>query len=462
MSALTPYLVVVWVVVMVGVFPSFHPRRSVLLAVLGGALFLPELRDELALGPFHFSKGQAISYAALLGALLYDSERLLSGRPRWVDVPMVLWCLCPLPSVLTNDPPPDGSPPLRDALSQTWTQVVTFGIPYLLGRVYFSDPESLRELALGVVIAALVYSPLCVFESRMSPQLHRMVYGYMQHEFAQTIRLGGYRPMVFMQHGLALGLFISSAALVATWMWWAGGLSPRRPAGTEGGGQSGYIPLVLLLTNVLVKSTGAFALGCGGGAVLWLARATGSRWWLLLLTAVPVAYVAARATGEWSGNDVVTFIAENVGADRASSLKFRFDNEDLLAERATLRPAFGWGGWGRARVFDEETGRDQTTTDGYWIIVLGDRGGFGLAALGAALLLPVVRFAFLFPPARWDRRAAPAAALTVVLALWTIDSLLNAMLVPIYIVIAGAVTGLRPQHFHEQLEAGRTGEPHQP
>ena len=38
----------------------------------------------------------------------------------------------------------------------------------------------------------------------ISPQLHFMTYGFYQHEFTQVVRMGGYRPMVFLQHGIAV------------------------------------------------------------------------------------------------------------------------------------------------------------------------------------------------------------------------------------------------------------------
>ena len=71
-------------------------------------------------------------------------------------------------------------------------------------------------------------------------------------------------------------------------------------------------------------------------------------------------------------------------------MKFRFMNEDLLAAKAMQRPVFGWGGWGRSRVFSEETGEDLTVTDGLWIIILGSSGFFGLITLMSMLLLPAI------------------------------------------------------------------------
>ncbi|MBX9627201.1 MAG: hypothetical protein K2X82_25585 [Gemmataceae bacterium] len=429
---LAPYVIVAWVVGVLAAFPSLPPRRAVLVTVLSGVLFLPEaVRGSIELGPVKLHKHHAIPYAALLAALLYDSGRLFAVAPRWFDLPTVVWCLVPLPSVLTNDPPPDGSPPLRDALSQAWGQVVTYGFPYLLGRAYFADRAALRDLAVGLVVAGAVYAPLCLWEARMSPNLHATVYGYGQHDFVQTIRFDGYRPMVFMQHGLAVGLFMAVAALAAVWL--------RRPAGLPG-----YLPWVLVPTAVLVKSTGAVALGVAGGAVLWLSRSTGSRWWLLALAAVPPAYVGARVTGVWSGDGLVEVVTESVGVDRAQSLAFRLKNEDLLVDKALRRPYFGWGGWGRNKVFDDG-GRDQAITDGLWIIVFGDRGVVGLAALGAVLLAPAVRFAVRSDPRQWHTPAlAPAAVCAVVVLLWTVDCLPNAMLNPVYLLMAAGLTGFDP------------------
>src|SRR5262249_44817660 len=161
--------------------------------------------------------------------------------------------LCPIASALTNDPPPDGSWALRDGLSQALQQTVTWGIPYLLGRVYFTDYRALRELALGAVLAAVVYIPLCLFEVRMSRQLARVGYGYTQHVFAQTIRFDGFRPMVFFKHGLTLALWMVCALLVAGWLWWTGRPASERSAPSRIEAGMGWFALLLLPTVVLLK-----------------------------------------------------------------------------------------------------------------------------------------------------------------------------------------------------------------
>jgi hypothetical protein len=453
MANVAPYILIVWVLIVIGLFPAFPKHRAILVAFLLGLHLLPEVGSPggassgvlpLAIGPLRFSKDNAMSYAVFLAAFLFDSKRLLAGRPRWFDVPMVVWCLCPLASALTNAPPPDGSWAVRDGLSQALQQTAAWGIPYLLGRVYFTDSRALRDLALGSVLAAVAYIPLCLYEVRMSPQLHRLVYGYTQHTFAQTIRFDGYRPMVFFMHGLTLALWMVCALLIAGWLWWSGKSAPGRRTPSKIEARMGWFALLLLPTVVLLKSTGALVLGVVGWGILCAARCRPSRVWLLLLVAIPPLYVITRTSGAWKGESIVEMAKANLGNARAQSLEFRLENEERLIDKALRQPLFGWGGWGRARVYDDE-GKDRTTTDGLWIIALGDRGVVGLVALGGVLLLPVLRFAFLFPPRRWgEPLVAPLTACAVVAALFAIDCLLNAGFNHIYLLMAGGLVGLSP------------------
>jgi hypothetical protein len=115
------------------------------------------------------------------------------------DLPMAVWCVCPMFSSLANDLG------VYDGLSQSLEQTIVWGVPYWIGRAYFTDFKALRDLALGIVIGGLIYVPFCLVEMRFSPQWHTWSYGYFQHDFTQVFRFGGYRPVVFMEHGLAVG-----------------------------------------------------------------------------------------------------------------------------------------------------------------------------------------------------------------------------------------------------------------
>ena len=291
--------------------------------------------------------------------------------------------------------------------------------------------------------SALIYTPLCLYEVRMSPQLHLRVYGFMQHEFLQTIRFNGFRPMVFMQHGLALALFLTSATLAAGMLLCSGAARPLRA----------LIPvrfpylfasllLVLALTTVLTKSIGALVLGAVGIVVFVSALRLRTRWLLVCLVLVGPLYIAARTSGAWKGSDLVPLVRTTLGQDRADSFEIRQINEDLLMARAFEGPPLGWGGWGRNRLHDR-FGKDLTITDGLWIITLGERGFLGLLSLYLAMLLPVARFIWSQPVSTWARPGCAAAtACAVVVAMYMVDNLMNSEHNQVFILMAGALAGL--------------------
>jgi hypothetical protein len=461
MAPLTPFLCLLWVPVVIAFFPlSKQPHRAIIVWMLVGLLYLPEVGSAMGvaagvnpikLGPLHFNKDMAINYALLFAVIVHDLPRLLSGWPRWVDLPMIAWCLCPIASALTNEPPPDGSWPIRDGLSQSWHYIAWYGFAYLLGRMYLTTPGAFRDLIIGTAMAAIIYLPLCLIELRISPQLHRFVYGFAQHDFNQTLRFGGYRPMVFMKHGLTLATWIVTALIMIAFLTWTTSSSKLRGASRESARLTTYV-VVLLPMAILMKSTAAALLGVGGWGVLCLSRWLPSRIWLLLLMAVPPVYVSLRISGKFSGESLVQLAEKHVSHDRAQSLKFRLDNENLLAERALEKRVYGWGGWGRARIQDE-WGKDRSVTDGLWIITFGDRGFVGLVALLLALHLPVYRFLFLFPPRTWsDPRIAPMAVCSVVTVLWSIDCLLNAGFNHTFLLIVGGLASVSGQ-YARQIQA---------
>src|ERR1051326_6050543 len=87
-----------WVPFVLWLFSRLPPRRALLICVIGGALFLPEVQmakvspeapeaSEFLLVIIKLTKPNAISFGALLGAFCFDRRRLLSFRPRWFDLP---------------------------------------------------------------------------------------------------------------------------------------------------------------------------------------------------------------------------------------------------------------------------------------------------------------------------------------------------------------------------------------
>jgi len=73
-----------------------------------------------------------------------------------------------------------------------------------------------------MIIGALITFHSKLYEMKASPLLHKRLYGFVQHDLSQTKRWGGFRPMVFMQSGLALAMFMTTACAAGMWMWWNG------------------------------------------------------------------------------------------------------------------------------------------------------------------------------------------------------------------------------------------------
>ena len=120
--------------------------------------------------------------------------------------------------------------------------------------------------------------------------------------------------------------------------------------------------------------------------------------------------------------------------------EFRFDNEQQLLERASQRLLFGWGRWGRSRIYDEY-GKDISITDGRWAITIGQFGVFGFLAEFGLLALTVFRAASTLRFAETERDSVFLGALALIIAISMIDLLPNASLSPWTWLLAGALLG---------------------
>lgn len=417
-----------WIPVVLFLFSRYPARRAVIIAFVGAWCFLPNASFKFVSGIPEYTKMSATCLGVLLGMVIFDSERLSRLEFASADAPMLLWLASPFLSSLSN------GLGAYDGVSAVFRQFVTWGLPYFIGRLYLTDLAAMTDLAMGFFLGGLAYVPLCLLEIRISPQLHRMLYGFYAHpDFAQNIRMGGYRPMVFMEHGLMVGMWMAGATLVGCWCLASGQLKQLF------GGRALPMVGIVCVTTVLVKSMGALGLALLGLGMLYATKWAKSKVFVMVLVLLPLAYIATRSTGVFSGSSVVDAIAA-VQPDRAASLQFRLDNENILLEKARERILLGWGGWGRARVYND-LGEDISVTDGLWIIVFGNHGLFGLLALSGVMLLPPALLLRRYPPARWsDPDVAPSAALAVLLTLYMTDCLLNAMVNPMFVLVAGGMT----------------------
>lgn len=434
MSPLASLALFGWIPLVIYLFNRYPAQRAVVVSFVAGFLFLPQvIKYPIVSGIPPYEKMSAISYGVLLAIILFDSARLSSFKPGWIDVPMLIWCLCPIASQVTNGISP---------ISPTTQQIITWGVPYFIGRIYFNDLAGLRQLAIGIFAGGMVYVPLCLLETRIAPTLHLRLYGFHAREdFGQTMRYGGYRPTVFLEHGLAVGMWMMAATLLGICLWKTGVIKKfwNYPMN--------WLVPVLFVTFILVKSTGAYLYLVMGLGVLLASKLMRTALPMLLLAVAISAYLYLGATGTlYTIPQVRAFMAvsaSEAAGERSQSLGFRLNNEVILSQKAQQRMMFGWGDSGGSRIYDE-TGKDISVTDSIWIIVFGQQGAVGLASLTTAMLLPSVAFAFLRYPARsWsNRKVAPAAGLAVLVILFMLDSSLNAFLSPVYILANGGLAGL--------------------
>ncbi|UZJ41334.1 hypothetical protein OO006_13480 [Prosthecochloris sp. SCSIO W1101] len=430
-NIMVPVVMFGWIPFVMILFSRLEAKIAAAAAFVAGWMFLPVVAYNLPALP-DYTKTTATCVGILAGAWLFDKERFGEFRFSAVDIPILLWCTAPFFSSVANGLGP------YDGLSQTMYQSITWGLPYYIARIYFSDTEGLKILALAIVIGGIVYIPFCWFEMIMSPQLHRMTYGFHQHSFLQTIRAGGgFRPMVYMDHGLMTSMWMVIAVFLGTWLYLSGSL-PKKILFVP----TVYLLLLLVFTTMMMKSFGAISLLFLGLIVIILTNKMKLRFLILILLVTPHLYIVTRTTGTWDGRNLSQFVAEKISEERAQSLQFRFDNETILIDKALQGTFFGWGGFGRSRVYDDK-GRDISIADGLWIITLGQNGIYGLIALVIAVQLPVVLFLLRVKPNRWNEQqwAAPAV-MAVFLAIYMIDNLLNSMINPIYMLFSGGIIGV--------------------
>jgi hypothetical protein len=316
---------------------------------------------------------------------------------------------------------------LYDSFSMVLSTFMAF-IPFLLARRQLASPEAHRDILKALVWAGLAYSFLIFVEVRFSPQLNRWIYGFHSHSFLQHIRGGGFRPMVFLGHGLRVGIFLSLSILAACTLY-----------RLREGRQTGRWLLAatwLLLSLFLSKTLGAFAITVLLVPVALLMR---PRLGMLIaagLAALVLLYPVARGSGIVP-LDRIAAAAESVSAERAQSFVYRLNNEEALLDRANQKPIFGWGMWYRYGVFNEQ-GKQTSVTDGTWIIAIGSRGWVGYLGFFGLLTLPIILLAF---RARQLALDGVTAGLMIILAANLVDLIPNSGLVPITWMIAGALAG---------------------
>lgn len=431
----------IWPVIAVAIAAAIPRPQALVVIVLVPYMFLPENFAIQLPGVPDLSKISVISFAILLAFALVQhrrtdapaslddrtASRLLRGALAvcvaglMISVGLMIWGN-PEPLVFTERT----IPAIRtwDAIS-LFSDILIVLIPLFFAQRYLTTPERHVILLRGFAWGALVYSVLMLIEMRFSPQLHSWVYGFHQHTFGQHIRGSGYRPMMFLKHGLYVGFFIFTGLAAAVGLWKGG-------HGKYWGLAALWLALILLLSNNLGATVVAAAML---GMFLVFPRRI-QLVSIVLIALVFLGYPAIRQGLTVPLQSVVEMI-DRISPERAHSLQFRLGHEESLLARANEKPWTGWGIWGRNRVYSPE-GRDLSVVDGYWIAIFGRGGWPYYLSLFGLLALPIVTLA---GAARTRALPPETMILALILAGNLIYQIPNRLVSPLDWMIAGALIG---------------------
>jgi hypothetical protein len=427
-------------VVSIALVGMLRAQLAVPIIIFAGQMFLPPIAF------FHIphmpilDKDVLPAGSAMLACLIFRRKVLAGARPgRGYDLFIVTQIVGVLGTVLTNRDPVVFGPRVFQALewfdfASSTNQIITFWFPvFILGRVIFRSRQDLEDLLIVMLIAGLVYTPFIFIEMRFSPQLNMWIYGYHQTSFEQTLRGSGYRPMVFMRHGLNLALFlvmtiIAGAVLVK---------NRRRVFGMPA------LPFVVYLIVVLLlcRSAGSIIYAAVAVPLIAFTSARIQIRWARVLAVLVFSYPLLRTLGLIPVETLVGLATSAFGALRADSMAFRLRQEALVMDRALQRIVFGWGGYSRPFMHDPITGDDRYIIDGFWVIQIATRGAVGFVAVFGMLCLPVWRAARTCARLSNRRDRAIVAGLALMVAFWAVDLIPNACIDAYLVFILGALAG---------------------
>ncbi len=437
-----------WVPIGLYFFYRYPIRVAVLLTFIAGWAVLPTANFVPTDAPFPYwilsaslpagyfvTKATITGLTALTGVLLFDPRALRRLRLTWWDLPMTLWCAVPLLSGIANHTSNQGA--LREGLRGMLYQLLAWGVPYLLGRLYFCDDASLLLAAKTFVTAGLLYVPICLIELVSGPQFYTHVYGFQPYRWLGAERYIGFRPVGFLEDGNQLGIWMAMVTLLAAALWRHSGFLKQSPVRRVLGLTIGQVAITLFVVTLLCQSGGSIILLLCLLPFVLLRRARFRRRFVIALVLVVLCFAGFRLTNVVSLRWLVDHerpahaVANLMVKAGRQSFGWRLEQDERHVKTALAHPFLGWGQWNWW-----EGGVDRPW--GLWLLAYGMYGAVGLVALEALQLVPVIGACW-FPlargnPADTDLRLSLAA----VLLLAAIDNLLNSgMILPLVLVIGG-------------------------
>jgi hypothetical protein len=433
------FALLMWPLIAVWLYSALPIGRATIWTILGGQLLLPVGTIIKIPTIPQFDKGSIPSICIALGCMIVERRRLrIFARMGLLDLLIVLYLIVPLvTSELNGDAiilgqiilPGVG---LYDAVSAVEASLISL-FPFFVGRQFLWRSKNIEDMFRILAMAELFYTIPLLFEIRMSPQLHFWLYGYYPSDFIQSMRDGGFRPMAFMGHGLAAAFFLMMAIVASAALWRT---RARLFSVASGAGITLYLSVVL----IFCKSLGATVYAALLTPLVKLTSPRTQMFAAISIVLVAFLYPMLRSSNLFPTVGLLE-IAHTVDPNREESLRVRFTNEDSLLAKALERPFFGWGRFGRNRVYNVESGKDESITDGRWVITLGQFGLFGFIAEFGLLTYGVFRAATTYRLAKTLDERLFLTSLSLIVAINILDLLPNSGLVPWTWLMAGSLVG---------------------
>jgi hypothetical protein len=341
-----------WIPVSLLVFRRFPVRIAVLINFVGGWAVLPAANYVSSGNAFpywiigtslesdyFFTKATVIGFTGILGIFVFDRESYKRFRLTVWDLAMGMWLISPLLSAIAN---PDN---FGEGCAGEIYQLLAWGSPYLIGRLYFTDIQSLRLAAKAFVIGGLAYIPFCVFEIIRGPRIYAWLYGYQPFQTNGAQRFIGFRPIGLLENGNQLGIWMATATLIAMWLW------RRKTASSVLGIPIAPVAIALFAVTILCQSTGAIFLLLALTPFVFVDPRYLSRTVSIVLVVGILAFAAIRIANVISLHELVQTnpVAHAVDGYLRSigkgSLGWRLNQDERHIDTALDEPILGYGQW---------------------------------------------------------------------------------------------------------------------
>lgn len=394
-------------------------------------LFLPPISFDL---PWNIKLNREDLIRWLPGVILFP---LLGRRVvRWhiLDLPMVLFCLCPLVCGLVN------GISVAESLNECRKELLYWFVPYWIGRQVLTNRKLLEHFAWILIAGAFLLLIPTVYEVYHGPVIAGWFTGVQSLAWRGADRGITFRPAVFFPTGFVLTMFYAWASLLLGtfakrhFMRWyySDRCSNFAPVEVWPGVLHTTAAMLLLIIVFACKSLGSIVLGTIGLLSRWIISARYQRSFCLILVVVPASYICLRVTGICSTERIVTIAKQLVSETKAGSLGYRLQAEDLAIQRVSNRWWFGYGTWGGWA----ETGTP-LALDGFWLFCLTRTGMVSVLLWLAMVMTPVL---CLICDRKWNRFAEIEGAFVLFICLSMIDGLFNYFSEAPLLVCVGAIT----------------------